>query len=109
MTAPVLPGFYPTPEPFPPSSGVTVPTKLASMAAADAIAPTAGTLRAAVLAYIVKCGETGATDDEMQAALGLAGNTQTPRGWELFKADQIRAVGHRENRRGRKCTVWVAK
>ena len=50
----------------------------------------------------------GATDDEIQAALGLTGNTERPRRWELFKADLIYAAGHRVNARGRKCAVWHA-
>lgn len=95
-------------EPYPPSSGITPETKAASDEAAAAIEPDAPTLRAAVFRYIRSCGRLGATDDEIQAALNLDGNTERPRRWELFNADHIFPVGHRINAGGRRCTVWCA-
>ena len=92
----------------PPAAGLTRETYGASLEAAEAIAPSADTIREEVYCYIRGCGLSGATDDEIQAALGLDGNTERPRRWELFKADRIEASGSRANRRGRRCIVWTA-
>ncbi|MBB1599950.1 hypothetical protein [Variovorax sp. UMC13] len=50
-----------------------------SRAAAERIAPAAGTKRADVLAYIKGCGAEGATDEEMQRGMPMPANTQRPR------------------------------
>ena len=94
--------------PPPPAAGITPETLSASVEAAAKIEPSADTLRAAVLEHIRRCGPAGATDDEIQAALALDGNTERPRRWELLKADLIAPAGHRTNARGRRCAVWVA-
>jgi predicted ArsR family transcriptional regulator len=69
--------------------------------------PTTGTDRLKVLAEIVSRGERGATDDEMQVALGMNPSTQRPRrvelverGW-LFESEEKRAT-----RSGRPAAVW---
>lgn len=103
LFGPVLPKF-----PFPPATGITAETLEASVEAAEKIEPNAETLRAAVLQYIRWCGVMGATDEEIQLALPMAGNTERPRRWELFKADLIYPEGHRVNGRGRKCAVWFS-
>jgi hypothetical protein len=107
MKEPLLFDWPPVFDP-PPVSGVTPATWTASQDAADAVEPNAETLRAAVLAYVRSRGAQGATDDEIQTALGLSGNTERPRRWELWKTDLIQAQGWRRNARGRKCAVWVA-
>ena len=60
-----------------------------SIAAADAIKPCAATLRRRVFEYIRDQGRTGATDEECQVALGMAGDTQRPRRVELFQQGKI--------------------
>jgi len=88
----------------PPS--VPVPT---SEAAAEAIAPKADTLRRAVLEHIQKCGEDGATDEEIQDALSMSGDTERPRRWECQRAGLIRDSGRtRAVKSGRAAVVWVA-
>jgi len=54
-----------------------------SKAAAEAIAPKAGTLRATILDFVRRQGVTGATAHEIQQCLGLSGDTVRPRLWEL--------------------------
>lgn len=80
-----------------------------SRLAAEAIKPNAGTLRAMVYDYIKSRGESGATDAEMQDALDMRPQTQTPRRIELLQAGLIKNSGaHRPTPRGRKASVWVA-
>lgn len=74
-----------------------------SKAAAVAIEPKAGSLRAKVLEHLRGC-ERGATDKEMQAALDMGGSTQRPRRIELVEAGLVRDSGVRRDR----STVWVA-
>ena len=82
-----------------------------SVAAAAEIKESASTLRREVYACIKSRGSIGATDDEIQEALGMAGNTQRPRRRELESAGVIAALPgiKRETRSGRKAQVWVAK
>jgi hypothetical protein len=81
-----------------------------SREAAELIEPDAESLRGIVLAYIRKCGEPGATDDEMQVALRMNPSTQRPRRIELWKADLVRATGRkRPTRSGRPAMVWEAR
>jgi hypothetical protein len=77
-------------------------------AAADAIAQTAGQLRAVVLSAIEKAGAAGATDEELQDRLGMPANTQRPRRWELERAGLVRDSGQRRpTKSGRNAVVWV--
>lgn len=80
-----------------------------SLAAAIAIEPHAETLRERVYAAIVKAGERGATDEEIQAATGMDGNTQRPRRVELARAGAIEVAGLRKTTANKDATVWVAK
>jgi hypothetical protein len=81
-----------------------------SREAAEAIEPDAATLRGQVLAYIRKCGERGATDDELQVALGMNPSTERPRRIELWRRDRIWRNGEkRPTRSGRQAVVWVAE
>lgn len=75
-----------------------------SRVAAEAFKPKAGTARAVVLAYLRAQGEDGATDKEMQEALGMPGSTQRPRRIELVSAGIVGPCGKQRNG----STVWVA-
>ena len=98
--------FGPLPDMLGQPPAVNVPT---SLAAADAIKADAATLRRKLLDYIMEQGSRGATDDECQVALDMAGNTQRPRRVELFQAGKIcMAPMMRNTRSGRKANVWRA-
>ena len=78
-----------------------------SREAARMIAPTAGTLRAAVLAFIEGCGSAGACEFEMSAALGISGDTTRPRLRELEDAGHIvKSQERRATPSGRDARVW---
>lgn len=71
--------------------------------------PKAGTLRGVLLAHIEFVGEHGATDEEMQQALGIDPNTQRPRRVELHEGGMIADSNKRRpTRSGRGAVVWVA-
>lgn len=63
--------------------------------------------RARILAYLRACGEVGATDEQIQEALDLSGNTERPRRGELLTSGQVQAVGTRATQSGRQAAVWV--
>jgi len=72
------------------------------------------TQRAHVLEAITRT-PAGATDDEIQIALGIDGSSERPRRWELWKLGQIeiRRDDHgvpvqRMTRTGRRAVVWIA-
>src|SRR5687768_12549737 len=80
-----------------------------SRAAAESVV-NAGTLRARVLDHIEDCGEYGATDEEIQAALSLPGSTQRPRRIECEDAGLIvKADFTRATQSGRQAVVWISK
>jgi hypothetical protein len=80
-----------------------------SRAAAERIAPTAGTKRADVLAYIKECGACGATDEEMQRGMPMPANTQRPRRIELVQMGFVKWGGAtRATVSGDHALVWVA-
>jgi hypothetical protein len=67
-------------------------------------------LRRKVFAFIRDAGSRGATDDEIQHALGLNPSTQRPRRVELETQGFVRAHPEdltRETRSGRQAVVWV--
>jgi hypothetical protein len=67
------------------------------------------TLRAAVFRYL-SLAAVGATDEEMQCALQMDGNTQRPRRCELVEAGLITDSGHRRpTSKGKLATVWMVK
>lgn len=83
---------------------------LTSNSAAIRIMPAAASLRGRVLAHLRDCGEKGATDEEMQAALAMNPSTQRPRRIELIESKLIRDSGScRRTRSGRLAVVWVAE
>lgn len=80
-----------------------------SRAAARAVAPAAGTLRARVLAHVRACGGAGATDEEIQQATGMPANTERPRRIELVRAGLLVDSGTTaRGRSGRAAARWVA-
>jgi len=85
-------------QPAPPHSGSET-----SRDAADAIKPKASTQRRAVLQYLLSHA-SGATDDEMQEALRLPGNSQRPRRKELQQAGLVRDSGRRRDKK----IIWIA-
>lgn len=79
-----------------------------SRGAAKRIAPLAHTMRGQVLAYLQRCGADGATDEEMQARMPMAANTQRPRRIELVADGFVRSSGRtRPTRSGDFAVVWV--
>ena len=79
-----------------------------SRAAAESVAPSMGAKERAVLAVLKKCGDFGATDEELQDALGMAGNSQRPRRIALVGKGLVRDSGHtRTTRSGHQAAVWV--
>ena len=86
----------------------SVATSDTSKAAAEAIEPTAGTLRHAVMRFLRCCGCVGATDEQMQLALQMNPSTQRPRRIELVKGGfAFDSSRRRPTTSGRAATVWV--
>jgi hypothetical protein len=81
-----------------------------SIAAAGRIGKHLGPLRLAVLEFLRGAGAHGATDDEMQVALGMNPSTQRPRRIELAAMGLVTESGaRRKTRSGRQAAVWVAQ
>ena len=92
-------------DPVPPS--VPVDT---SEEAAEAIRPSAHILRGKVLAYIEGEERNGATDDEVQRALGMNGNTERPRRSELETMGfLVRTDRRRKTSSGRNAVVFMSE
>lgn len=86
-----------------------IPTSATSKAAAAAIEPNAGTLRAIVLEFLREMGAHGATDEELQSWLVINPSTERPRRIELVQRGLVVDSGRtRKTRAGRNATVWVA-
>lgn len=80
-----------------------------SRAAAESIRPTAEAMRQRVLEYLRLRAGLGATDDEGQRDMEMAGNTYRPRRCELVEAGLVRDSGTtRPTASGRKAVVWLA-
>lgn len=78
-------------------------------AAGVAIRPTAGRQRMLVLRHLQSVGASGATDQQIQSATGLTGNSQRPRRQELQTLELIEDSGDvRPTVAGRAAVVWVA-
>ncbi len=96
------PSLFDIPDPAPYQA--TSPT---SRAAAEGIRPTAGTLRAVVLAAITKAGARGLTDEEGIAATGMGSSTYRPRRIELVARNLVRdSWQKRKTAAGRDAAVW---
>lgn len=80
-----------------------------SQAAGDSVRESAGASRARVRGFLLTCGWRGATDEEMQLALGMNPSTQRPRRIELVKAGHAIDTGRkRPTGSGRQAVVWMA-
>jgi hypothetical protein len=72
------------------------------------VAPKYGSNRAKVYQYIVDRQERGATDQELQAALNMPGDTLRPTRLSLLKDGLIYDSGKtRQNVNGNDCIVWL--
>ena len=80
-----------------------------SRAAALEVAPRTGTQRWRVLQFVTACGDDGATDDEIQDALAMSGNTERPRRLELVEGGWIIDSGTRRRHQGRDRIVWIRR
>ena len=80
-------------------------TSIAAMIKAE---PKRGSNRQKVYQYILDKQEYGATDQELQAALKMAGDTLRPTRLSLAKDNMIYDSGKtRQNANGNDCIVWV--
>jgi hypothetical protein len=78
-----------------------------SAQAADSLGPaTLNALQSKVLRFLETCGAFGATDEEMQLALGMNPSTQRPRRNELARRGLVVEAGTRRTASGRMATVW---
>jgi hypothetical protein len=78
-----------------------------SAQAADSVTPkTLNALQAKVLRFLQTCGAFGATDEEMQLALGMNPSTQRPRRIELARRGLVVTCGTRRTSSGRMAGIW---
>lgn len=78
-----------------------------SVMAAEKALPRSGTKRRMVYDFIERCGIRGATDDEIEATLGIDGNTVRPTRGGLVEDGFIINTGTtRKNKHGNECIVW---
>jgi hypothetical protein len=81
-----------------------------SVEAAESMEPNAGTLRALVLDFIRGRLGAGATDDEIEVALGMRHQTASARRRELAIGKWIEDSGERRaTRSGRMAIVWKGR
>ena len=79
-----------------------------SRAAALGVLPRTGTQRRRVYDYLVRQGDLGASDYELQHWLEMDGNTERPRRVELVNAGLVVDSGRTVAIHGRPMIVWVA-
>jgi hypothetical protein len=80
-----------------------------SREAAERMMPAATAQAARVFHFIAERGKEGATDHEVQAELGMTGDSERPRRWSLHRAGLIRDSGlRRKSPAGRQAIVWIA-
>jgi hypothetical protein len=96
------------------ASGLTPETHATSTAAAISVLESKDTQREHVHQAIAASGGAGRSDFEVQDLLGLDGNTERPRRWELWKQGRIRILRDPEGNAvkrltptGRRAVVWV--
>lgn len=80
-----------------------------SLAAAVSILPHVGTYQRMVYDWIAGQGPRGATDDEIELALGLRHQSASARRRELVLLGVLERVGTRPTRSGRQAVIWRAK
>lgn len=72
------------------------------------VSPKIPSYKKIVLDFIISNGGYGATDQEMEAELGISGNTIRPTRMSLLKSKAIVDSGlTRFNHNGNRCIVWV--
>jgi len=102
MTEPRL--FPDDPPDKPPHNGTD-----ASKLTAETMQPFIGLQRERVLQFIQQCGPNGATDEEIQDALKIRGDSERPHRKRLVEWRRIRDSGNlRMTHSGRPATVWIA-
>ena len=78
-----------------------------SAQAADSLGPaTLNAMQRRVYEFLRTCGAFGATDEEMQLALGMNPSTQRPRRIELVRRGLVVEAGTRKTVSGRMAVVW---
>lgn len=81
-----------------------------SKAAAESVAESATSMRERVYNHLTALYPGGATDDEMEVALGMRHQTLSARRWELAKDGMVEPSGrYRQTRSGRSAQVWRIK
>jgi len=81
-----------------------------SKEAAESMKPKGPHLRRMVFQYLLSRGPSGATDDEVETALGLRHQTASARRRELVLAEKVEDSGERRRTSsGRSAAVWVVK
>jgi transcription initiation factor IIE alpha subunit len=79
-----------------------------SIEALQKVAPLIPSFKKRVLDLMIERGAYGATDQEIETALEISGNTIRPTRMSLLKAGDIVDSGMtRLNHNGNKCIVWV--
>jgi hypothetical protein len=79
-----------------------------SVAALNKAMPKRESYRGRVFQYLTDQQDRGATDQEMQKAFGMAGDTLRPTRLSLLKDKMIADSGQtRQNENGNDCIVWV--
>jgi len=79
-----------------------------SIATADAVLPKTGTWRRKIYDYVQARGFDGATDQEIEIALQLSGNTERPTRITLVRDGYLIDTGRiRKNQLGHDCIVWA--
>lgn len=80
-----------------------------SKSAAAEIEGKARTLRGTVYTFLKISGMYGATDEELQIALGMNPSTERPRRIELVELGLVKKRGKtRPTKSGRQAVVWIA-
>ena len=80
-----------------------------SRLAAELAKPFVGKQRERVFEFIKSQGDHGATDEEIQTALKLTGNSERPRRHRLVEQYRVKeSPNMRPTQAGRPATVWVA-
>lgn len=78
-----------------------------SAQAADSLGPaTLNAMQRRVYEFLRTCGAFGATDEEIQLALGMNPSTQRPRRIELVRRGLVVEDGTRRTASGRNASVW---
>ena len=90
-------------------NSVVIGKRRTSIRAAIKVYPETGSFRLKIYELLIRAGTRGATDQEIEAILGISGNSVRPLRGSLEKQGFIIDSGTtRENRNGNLCIVWRA-